>query len=172
MEMRYFWLLDQEAQKMFQFLYQPGAENLADYPSKAHTGAGHQHVRPYYLHQDDSPHELPRASKPSARQGCAEILGDPYDKKVPLPRIPNSRPLGSRHNTHVGQYCHTGNSALGQFCLSDNGAVGQFSQQYRNTPRTATSGPLWPASNLQRSIAFLDTHTKIMSNFPLQPCTY
>ena len=34
MEMRYFWLLNQEAQKMFQFLYQPGAENLADYPTR------------------------------------------------------------------------------------------------------------------------------------------
>ena len=88
MEMHYFWLLDQEAQKMFQFLYQPGAENLADYPSKAHTGTGHQHVGPYYLDQDNSPRELPRASKPSARRGCAEIIGDPYDKKVPLPRIP------------------------------------------------------------------------------------
>ena len=83
MEMRYFWLLDQEAQKMFQFLYQPSAENLADYPSKAHTGAGHQQVRPYYLQQYNSPRELPRASKPSARRGCSEILGDPYDKKGP-----------------------------------------------------------------------------------------
>ena len=69
-EMCYFWLLNQEAQKMFQFLYQPSAENLADYTSKAHTGAGHQHVRPYYLHQDNSPRVLPRAFKPSARQGC------------------------------------------------------------------------------------------------------
>ena len=110
-----------------------------------------------------SPRELPRASKPSAWRGCAEILGDPYDKKAPLPRIPNSRPLGSRHNTHMGQYCHTGNSALGQFCLPDNGAVGKFSQQHRDTPWTATSGPQRPAFNLQRSIAFLDTHTKIMS---------
>jgi hypothetical protein len=103
---------------------------------------------------------------------AAKILGNPYDKKVPLPRIPNSHPLGSRHNTHVGQYCHTGNSALGQFCLSDNGSVGQFPQQYRDTPRTATSGPQRPTSSLQRSIAFLDTHTKIMSDFSLQQCTY
>ena len=69
MGMRYFWLLDQEAQKMFQFLYQVGAENLTDDPNKAHTGAGHQHVRPYYLHQDNFPRVLPRASKPSARRG-------------------------------------------------------------------------------------------------------
>ena len=93
----------------------------------------------------------------------AEILGDPYDKKVPLPRIPNSQPLGSRHNTHVGQYCHTGNSALWQFCLSDNRAVGQFWQQYRDTPRIATSGPQPPMSSLQWSIAFLDTHDRILN---------
>ena len=112
--------------------------------------------------------ERPSTSSMSAASPStptAEILGDPYDKKVPLPRIPNARPLGSRHNTHMGQYCHTGNSALGQFCLSDNGAVGQFSQQYRDTPRIVTSGP-------QRFIAFLDTHTKIMSDFPPQQCTY
>ena len=56
----------------------------------------------------------------------AEILGDPYDKKVPLPRIPNSRPLGSRHNTHDGQYYHASNTAQGQYCHSDNRSVGQF----------------------------------------------
>ena len=88
MEMRYFWLLDQEAQRMFDFQYHPGLENMADYPSKAHTGAIHQHVRPYYLHMDNSPRFLPRAHRPSTRRGCAEILGDQYQGKVPLPRIP------------------------------------------------------------------------------------
>ena len=28
---------------------------------------------------------------PSARQGCAEILGDTYHRQVPLPRIPDNR---------------------------------------------------------------------------------
>eukprot|EP00804_Cyclotella_cryptica_P017162 CCRYP_003374-RA/>CCRYP_003374-RA protein AED:0.43 eAED:0.43 QI:0/0/0/1/0/0/2/0/194 len=40
MEMRYFWLLDGHINKLFNFLYHPGLENLADYPSKAHPG-GH-----------------------------------------------------------------------------------------------------------------------------------
>ena len=31
MEMRYFWLLDEETQKYFEFLYHPGLENLGDY---------------------------------------------------------------------------------------------------------------------------------------------
>ena len=91
MNMRYFWLLDGEAQRMFKFSQHPGLENLGDYPSKEHVGGIHKHVRPYYVHMPNSPTHLARALKPSARRGCAEILGDPYHKKVPLPRIPDYR---------------------------------------------------------------------------------
>jgi hypothetical protein len=87
MEMRYFWLLNGETQKYFKFYYQPGLENLGDYPSKHHTADIHQHVRPYYVHMDNSPTLLLQAMKPSTRQGCAEILEDPYSKKSPLPSI-------------------------------------------------------------------------------------
>ncbi len=41
MEMRYFWLLDAEAQQLFHFYYQPGQENLGDYPSKHHSADIH-----------------------------------------------------------------------------------------------------------------------------------
>jgi hypothetical protein len=44
MEMRYFWLLDGETQQYFKFYYQPGLENLVDYPSKHHTADIHQHI--------------------------------------------------------------------------------------------------------------------------------
>ena len=85
--MQYFWLLDGETQQYIKFYYQPGLENLVDYPSKHHTADIHRHIRPYYIHIDNSPTLLPRAMKPSTRQGCAEILGDPYSKKSPLPSI-------------------------------------------------------------------------------------
>ncbi len=65
MEMRYFWLLDGKTQKYFKFYYQPGQENLGNYPSKHHTADIHQHVRPYYVHTDKSPAVHPRALKPS-----------------------------------------------------------------------------------------------------------
>ena len=91
MEMRYFWLLDQEAQRMFNFFYQPGQENLGDYPSKHHSGDIHRHVRPYYVHVSNSPRFLPRAFKPSSRRGCAKILGDKYLKRTPLPSLLQSR---------------------------------------------------------------------------------
>jgi hypothetical protein len=90
MEMRYFWLLDGESQQQFKFYWQPSQENLGNYPSKHHPAEIHQHVRPYYVHMDKSPTLLPRAMKPSTWQGCAEILGDPYSKKSPLPSIDDS----------------------------------------------------------------------------------
>jgi hypothetical protein len=77
METRYWWLLNAKAQDIFTFHYHAGLENLGDYPSKHHTADIHRHVRPYYVHQDNSPSYLPRAMKPSSQRGCAEILGDP-----------------------------------------------------------------------------------------------
>ena len=79
--------------EILQVHYQPGQENTGDYPTKHHTGPIHGHVRPYYLHLHSSPNVLPRAMNPSIRQGCAETLGDPYHKMVPLPRISNNRAL-------------------------------------------------------------------------------
>ena len=49
MEMRYFWLLDTDAQKMFSFHYQPGQENLGDYVTKHHASIHHTAVCPTYL---------------------------------------------------------------------------------------------------------------------------
>jgi hypothetical protein len=88
MEMQYFWLLDGKTQRYIKFYYQLGLENLGDYPSKHHTADVHQHVRPYSAHMDNSPTLCPQAMKQSTCQGCdAEILGDSYSKKFPLPNI-------------------------------------------------------------------------------------
>ena len=87
MEMRYMWLLDQEAQRLFTFHQHPGQENLGDYPSKHHTADTHRHVRPYYVHMDNSPLTLPRAQQPRTRRGCVGILGDGYQGKRPLPAV-------------------------------------------------------------------------------------
>jgi hypothetical protein len=84
MEMRYFWLLDGHNNKMFDFQYHPGLENLADYPSKAHPGSHHLAVRPFYVYMPTSPQSLPRAAKPSVWQGCADKVGNPYLPKYPL----------------------------------------------------------------------------------------
>ena len=46
MEMRYFWMLCQEAQRMFDVSHHPGAENLGNYQTKAHSAPVCDHVRP------------------------------------------------------------------------------------------------------------------------------
>ena len=98
MEMRYFWLLDQKNNRYIRVWYKPGAENMGDSPSKAHSGAIHTHVRPYYIHMENSPTELVRAAPPSARRGCVGLPGDTYTKGVPLPRIPSYRaPVRDSH---------------------------------------------------------------------------
>ena len=100
MEMRYFWLLDREAQKKFYLHLHPRARNLSDYPTKHHTAEVHRHVRPYYLQQANSPIQLIHAAKPSARQVCVETLADGYLKKILLPRVP-SIAQAQAHTTHV-----------------------------------------------------------------------
>jgi hypothetical protein len=95
MEMRYFWLLDGANQKLFDFQYHPGFENLADYPSKAHLGSHHLAVRPIYVHMPTSPRFLKRAAKPSVRRGCVEQVKPSYIHTKPLPvllRLPRVVP--------------------------------------------------------------------------------
>jgi hypothetical protein len=84
MEMQYFWLLDGKVQKLFCLHYQPGQENLGDYPSKHHSANIHQHVHPYYVHMNNSPIVSPQAAKPRSWQGFAETLADPYKEKIPI----------------------------------------------------------------------------------------
>ena len=88
MEIRCVWLLDEATHKYFKFHHHPGAELLADYPTKAHIDPIHICLRPYYLHMKDSPTCLIRTAKPSTQRRCTLILGDPYTKGIPSTRIP------------------------------------------------------------------------------------
>jgi hypothetical protein len=88
MKMRYFWTSEMEAQDVYSFKWYPGQENLADYQSKHHLGAHHSAVRPYYLHEENSPLVLPRATRPSTLKGCVGTLKDGYVRNVPLHRVP------------------------------------------------------------------------------------
>ena len=54
MNMRYFWLLCQEAQRILNVKYHPGAENLGNYQTKLHNGAHHTRVRPFNVHTNNS----------------------------------------------------------------------------------------------------------------------
>ncbi len=91
MEMRYFWVGDKVAQDLYFSGWYSGQENLADYQSKHHPGAHHTVVRPYYLHEENSPLELPLAQRPSTLKGCVGTLKDRYIRNVPLPRVPQEQ---------------------------------------------------------------------------------
>ena len=95
-KVRYFWLLGQKNDKYFKVYYMPGADNIGKYLSKAHSGAIHQHVRPYYLQMPQSLRKLLRADKPSSWRGCFELLGSPYYKEVPVSRILSVRKPGMK----------------------------------------------------------------------------
>jgi len=91
MEMRYFWTGEKEAQGVYSFKWYPGQENLADYQSKHHPGAHHSAVHPYYVHEENSPLVLPRATRPSTLKGCVGTLKDGYVRNIPLPRVPREQ---------------------------------------------------------------------------------
>jgi hypothetical protein len=60
-------------------------------------GGHHTAVRPYYLHEENSPLELPRAIRPSTLKGCVGTPKDGYICNVPLPRV--QRIQSASHDT-------------------------------------------------------------------------
>ena len=64
-DMRFYWLCDRVQQGMFDVYWAPGLSNLADYPTKHHSGKHHKAVRPIYLSLKDSPRTM---------KGCIELL--------------------------------------------------------------------------------------------------
>ena len=88
MEMNYFYTCDQVKVGNFTVNYHPGKENMGDYPSKNHEARQHIHVRPLYVHMDNSPRVLPRALKPSDLRGCVGTKAKMLAKQQPAPLFP------------------------------------------------------------------------------------
>lgn len=87
--MRYFWLLDKEAQRIFNFLHHPRKENLGNFYTKSFDGKHHQQMGPLYQHEKSSPQFMSRAQKPSTtRRGCVKNMQETTVSKprvVPIP---------------------------------------------------------------------------------------
>jgi len=106
--MRYVWVCDKVAQDAYNVQWHPGQGNLADYQNKHHTGAHHQAVQPWYLHDKSSPSVLPRATRPSTLKGCVGTLPQGYIRKVPLPRVPRGQSAKSHIQvTTIPDYSET-----------------------------------------------------------------
>ena len=70
MDMRFFWITDQVKIVNFDVQWHPGKENRADYYTKHFDGRHHQAVRPWYLHEKNSPRVLPRAAAKYTARVC------------------------------------------------------------------------------------------------------
>ena len=89
---RNLWVADQVQRKQFDVKWHPGQENLGDYYTKHHPASHHARVRPIYLHEPNSPLELPRAMTPEELRGCAKT-----PMALPTSRQPLSFPF-SQHS--------------------------------------------------------------------------
>ena len=84
-EIQYFWLLDQEAQRIFKFHHHTGKENLGDYYTKGFDAPHHTTIKPLYIYLHNSPKFMTSVHK-ATRRGCVEnIPAEPVSKpQVPL----------------------------------------------------------------------------------------
>ena len=74
MDMRFYWVKDRVQQKQFNVCWRSGKSNLADYPTKHHTGNHHCQVRLIYLYDP--------VNSPRTVQGCIKILGGGNEHKA------------------------------------------------------------------------------------------
>ena len=64
-DMRLHWMKDRVESKMCDVCWEPAANNLADYPTKHHSPAHHQKVRPIHTHIE--------YQSPTTMQGCVNM---------------------------------------------------------------------------------------------------
>ena len=82
MDMRIHWMRDRIKQKQFDLYWKPGLENLADYPTKHHSGRHHKKVRPIYLYEGEK--------SPVTVQGCIELMSEAHGKPPRPTRTSNA----------------------------------------------------------------------------------
>ena len=92
MDMRMHWIRDRIQQGQFKVYWKPGQQNLADYPTKHHSGSHHKKVRPIYLHEGDT--------SPSTVQGCIEIMEEAHRKTIARPTCATSETSLRTHTGH------------------------------------------------------------------------
>ena len=83
MDMRIHWMRDRIKQKQFVLHWKPGQENLADYPTKHHSGRHHKKVRPIYLYEG--------IKSPVTVQGCIELMSEAHGRPPHPTRTSSTR---------------------------------------------------------------------------------
>ena len=101
MDMRYYWLQDQEAQQHFTFMWDKGANNKADYFTKHHAPGHHQAVRSQYIM---TCHQAPPRSAALLLRGCADpshFQEQPGGQTVTVRDPAGVNPAGALTATHL-----------------------------------------------------------------------
>jgi hypothetical protein len=85
MDMRFYWIRDRVTQKQFLVQWKAGSLNLGDYHTKHHPPKHHPMVRPYYVHEPNSPRLIPTDPSVGLR-GCVNphLVKPPgYERTTP-----------------------------------------------------------------------------------------
>ena len=120
-DMRFYWLKDRTEQKQFDIYWEPGKHNLADYPTKHHTGTHHAAVRPIYLYDQHK--------TPSTVKGCVEILDRTFSTKQYV-RPNTGQELRMDDNTKTAGIQHSRYHACMANRKSQNTLLGRYQRWY------------------------------------------
>ena len=96
-DMRFYWLKDQQEQGQFDICWEPGKINLADYTTKHHASSHHKRLRPIYLFMGDE--------SPCTLQGCIEILSP--NKTQYNARTARTSPSTLKHRRSISKITFT-----------------------------------------------------------------
>ena len=70
MNMRYFWVLDQDKEGVINVRWKPGHVNKANYFTKHFFGTYHKKIRPIYLHEANSPRYIQNLPNPNKQDSA------------------------------------------------------------------------------------------------------
>ena len=144
MDMRIHWMRDRIKQKQFVLYWKPGQENLADYPTKHHTGRHHKKVRPIYLYEGEL--------SPVTVQGCIELMSEAHGKP------PHPTRTSSAYSTRLTFDAHKVRKRVSWWDQPNLYMTGTKAKPYINGPKTKSymDGP--------KTKSYMDRPTKTKSS--------
>jgi hypothetical protein len=81
-DMQFYWIQDRTRQGQFLIYWRPGADNLANYPTKHHSAAHHRRMRPNFLHTTE---QLANNVIHLLLQGCVKSRRDSRPRRSSEP---------------------------------------------------------------------------------------
>ena len=96
-DMRLHWMKDRVESKTCDVCWEPSANNLADYPTKHHSPAHHQKVRPIYTHIE--------YQSPTTMQGCVNTLSGLNATRPPVHKAAKPAPASQTNSARKHSVC-------------------------------------------------------------------